>query len=85
MTFRDKLADWISGGALTRAREWSEYEAELARRAEKRASDWKDNAAILAMRCHKAHDALDAIAAEEKPTSNATVKRMARMAREALE
>ena len=70
MTFREKLADWISGGALTRAK--------------KSASDWQDNAAILALRCHKAHDALDAIAAEEKPTSNATVKRMARMAREAL-
>lgn len=66
MTFSEKIADRISGGALTRAR------------------DWQDNAAILALRCHKAHDALDAIAAEEKPTSNATVKRMARMAREAL-
>lgn len=31
------------------------------------------------------HGVLRDIAAEEKPTSNATVKRMARMAREALE
>ena len=30
-------------------------------------------------------DALDDIAAEEKPTSNATVKRMARIARDAME
>ena len=85
MTFREKLADWISGGALTTARlKLADAEME-ASRLRQRGDDWQDNAAILALRCHKAHDALDAIAAEEKPTSNATVRRMARMAREALE
>lgn len=84
MTFREKLADWISGGALTRAREWSEYEAKLARRAEKRASDWQDNAAILALRCHKAHDALDAIADATDGGKSGTAIKINRMAREAL-
>lgn len=84
MTFRDKLADWISGGALTRAREWSEYEAGLARLAERRANEWSDMAALQAGRAAVFRRILGTIAAEEKPTSNATVRRMARMAREAL-
>lgn len=36
-------------------------------------------------RLYAVRDILDKIGLEEKPTSNATVKRMARMAREALE
>jgi hypothetical protein len=35
-------------------------------------------------RLHAVRDVLDKIGLEEKPTSNATVKRMAQMAREAL-
>lgn len=40
----------------------------------------RDTASFMDMR-----NVLTGIAAEEKPTSNATVKRMAKMAREALE
>lgn len=85
MTIRHKLADWISGGELTRlwARvdflrqrnnqvwdRWSEKYTKLdAARAELRAKD----------------KALRQIIAQETPTANATVRRMARIAREALE
>jgi hypothetical protein len=39
----------------------------------------------FAARAWKAEDALDAIAAMETPKANATVRRMAKIAREALE
>jgi hypothetical protein len=88
MTPREKLADWISGGALTRAMQNLAFE-------ENSSSAIKDihlgsireaNTDFFAM-CRvakKLKTALDRIAAEEKPTSNATVKRMAKIAREAL-
>lgn len=63
MNWRERLADWISGGALTMSQDGYCEEQYL-----------KD----------KYREALRDIAAQEKPTSNATVKRMARMAREAL-
>lgn len=63
MNWRMKLADWISGGALTMSQDGYCEEQYLSFR-------------------YRA--ALRDIAAQEKPTSNATVKRMARMAREAL-
>lgn len=39
---------------------------------------------VLLESCHLYENALQHIASEEKPTSNATVKRMAKIAREAL-
>lgn len=64
MNWREKLADWISGGALARARDaYCETQYE---------------------RDHFFHTLRD-IAACETPKANATVKRMARIAREALE
>jgi hypothetical protein len=71
MTFRERLADWISGGALTRARDDVEW-------LDRKRKQWADRAIVR-------DDALRRIAAEEKPTSNATVRRMARIAREAIE
>lgn len=71
MTFRERLADWISGGALTQAREHADWH-------QKSWGAWSMRAVFLC-------DTLHRIAAEEKPTSNATVRRMARIAREALE
>lgn len=71
MNWRHKLADWISGGELSRLTDDNRnfpgaivaaYEASFKRRV-----------------------ALRAIAACETPKANATVKRMARMAREAME
>ena len=64
MTLRERIADWISGGRLSRL---------MA------VNDQLDEA------CWVQIDALSAIAACEARGANATVKRMARIAREALE
>ena len=71
MTWRERLADWISGGALSDA--WAE-----TRLHEKL---W-DEASDREYLCTKA---LRDIAAMETPNANATVKRMVRRAWEALE
>ena len=42
MDWREKLADFLTFGGLTRAREWSDYEAEGARRAERRCDSWRE-------------------------------------------
>lgn len=71
MTFREKLADWISGGKLTNA---------------------KDDYGILLglynieldLNVHY-ENALRHIMAQETPTANATVKRMAKIARDAVD
>ena len=63
MTLRERLADWISGGELSRLLMQND----------------QLNEAYWAQR-----DALCAIAACETFGANATVKRMARIAREAL-
>jgi len=67
MTFRERIADWISGGALT-------HEIWVRKRL-------TDLAGVLTDLAKERADQLDRIAAEEKPTSNATVRRMARIAR----
>ena len=67
MTFRERLADWISGGALTRARE---------------DAGWCDKWAYRAI---VKEEALLKIAYCETPGANATVRRMAKIAREAME
>lgn len=67
MTLREKIADWISGGALSEARKmWVTYELRSNLSFDKRAA------------------ALKQIIAQETPSANATVKRMANIAREAL-
>ena len=63
MTLRERIADWISGGAVSSGKI-------LAHRVQ-----W------FSQRMDEAHERLDRIAALEKPTSNATVRRMARIAR----
>lgn len=68
--WRYRFADWISGGALTRARDAEKF--------------WNAESNEGWMFAISRASALQQIAAEAKPTSNATVKRMARMAREAL-
>jgi hypothetical protein len=77
MTFREKLADWISGGELSRQRKSAEILSSLCNEESDR--KWKY--------CDRARDykvALHQIAEQETPSANATVKRMARIAREAL-
>lgn len=62
MTIRERIADWLTSGALTRARDcadlWCRFNTEKA-------------------------NALVEIAALETPKANATVRKMARIAREA--
>lgn len=71
MTFRERIADWISGGNYF----------EALRLAGKMAVEMvaKHNLAV------KRGDALNSIAACETPSANATVRKMARIAREATE
>lgn len=78
MTFRERLADWISGGAMTVLAEEKDWHMQERLNAWAEAGEWADRAKVY-------FDALECIAAEEKPASNATVKRMARIAREAME
>lgn len=63
MTLRERIADWLTGGELTRVRQsahiWAALNMEKAK-------------------------ALSQIEAMETPGANATVRRMARTAREAL-
>lgn len=72
--FRYWLADLISGGELTRIAIGSATYAE---------DGWKTSQ-TFAKRCDNYRAALARIAADVKPTSNATVKRMGRIASEAL-
>ena len=70
MTRRERLADWISGGALTRIAKCAfQFQALAVNRRVDR---------------DKAEEALRNIAAMETPGANATVRRMAATAREAL-
>ena len=84
MTFRERLADWITGGALTRA---LDVERVALCRYEV-AVDWRADCADKYMRAVDSmislRAALDRIAAMETTTANATVRRMAKVAREAL-
>lgn len=85
MTFRERLADWISGGAVTRAR--NEYDG-----VRHMLTDYR-LAYPISVRAHAAEvdisiallAALRRIDACETPGANATVRRMARIAREAME
>ena len=71
MTLRERLADWISGGALTFHKNgWARSSALFSS-----AFDERENA----------RDALLCIAAMETPKANATVRRMAKVARDAME
>jgi hypothetical protein len=78
MTLRERIADWISGGALTAMdnarKNWIESYHFVDR---KLIGQYK----IMS----KLNVSLHRIAACETPGANATVRRMARIAREALE
>ena len=81
MNWRERLADWITGGALTRARKETDT-------AMQRGCEWR-NAWSIALGREQANaarnkSALARIAAMETPGANATVRRMAEAAREAL-
>ena len=63
MTLRERIADWLTGGALTQG-EYYKFRME-----------W------FAREMDEANARLDRIAAQETPGANATVQRMARIAR----
>lgn len=84
MTLREKIADWISGGAVTKR---DEKIHELQRMC----GSWRVNSSDESGRARRAEreyfrlrSKLHDIAAQETPGANATVRRMARMAREGL-
>lgn len=78
MTLREKLADLISGGELSRLRFSERARWEEAIFAEDQARGATHKAYLLQER-------LNRIADMETPSANATVRRMAKTAREALE
>ena len=99
MNLRERIADWISGGALTRLAQaehdrWDEATVAEAQAREATARAYATQVDLQKWQRESNEGwstattrllALQSIAAQEKPTSNATVKRMARIAREALE
>lgn len=92
MTLRERLADWLTGGALTRARrDASLYSQEMYRSnrdfdAARNSADSRLSELIQSQQQANAmRDTLRRIAACETPGANATVRRMAKMAREAVE
>ncbi len=70
MNLRYKLADWISGGLITFW--YDKYVESQINYGTEKCKVWR------------LEYGLNDIAAQEKPTSNATVRRMARMARETI-
>jgi hypothetical protein len=70
MTIRERIADWLTGGDYTLEREYSRNRLDWA------LEEYRQRQALA--------DALSEIAASETPGANATVKRMARVARDAL-
>ena len=77
MTLRERIADWISGGAFSRAVHDKLYWSHLASRRRDDKIYWVEMASYR-------REALNEIAAMETPGANGTVKRMAKRAREAL-
>ena len=85
MNWRERLADWISGGAVSNLRDellwmkdWRDFWADQYQSS-------LDRTDAISRSNNRMDDALRAIAAMETPGANGTVKRMARAAREALE
>lgn len=77
MTLMERLADFISGGALTRARDGRDFVCEKRARLIGRVF-------VLEEERDNLRATLRTIAAMETPGANATVRRMAKVAREAL-
>ena len=84
MTLRERIADWISGGALTRAK----HDARDARaEAYGYMVKFKFSEAQAREQSHRAYlmqERLNRIAACETPNANATVTRMASITKAAL-
>ncbi len=91
MTFREKLADWISGGALTQAIESKcrykegrlQFSGLLNDMTEER-NAWRSSARAGIEEHARLSGVLERIANMETEKANATVRRMANAARDAL-
>lgn len=84
MTFRERLADWISGGAVSF---WQQAAIDADRQFDSVHQDYMleyQSHTVTADQRDWFAIALSRIAACETPNANATVRRMARIAREAL-
>ena len=77
MTIRERLANWISGGALT----WAKISGQIS---EENRVMWRNRAFERNREIGELNAALRGIIMHETPKANATVRRMAQIAREAL-
>jgi len=98
MTLRERIADWISGGLMSRMYLQTKQSLQEAERCRKlvgikdqtianqkiHIAEEADYTKRLFCICRDRANALHQIAAMETPNANATVKRMARTAREAV-
>jgi len=78
MILRERLADWISGGALTDARLAEDVSANLAK-------IYYADVTLLSGQGDTMRHAIQAALACETPGANATVRRMARILRKAVQ
>ena len=85
MTFREKLADWISGGALSKQKNVSFGWQHLYDQATKDYRQSRDYLDEWINRAGQLDLVLRDIINQETLCANATVKRMAEIARKALE
>ena len=84
MTLRERIADWISGGALTKAlNEYDRISGVNAPWFDKLSKAIDRSTDMMAHR-FALQKAMRAIIECETPSANATVRRMAAIAREAL-
>lgn len=78
MTLREKIADWISGGALSDAIYGRKYWQDACRK-------WSNQFVDRHVQSAEYREALNKIIAEETPRANATVRRMVKIAKEAVD
>ena len=84
MTLRERIADWISGGALTEARDERDRNKSAADRALDKWDEAVDRSTYMMAHRFALQKAMRAIIECETPRPNATERRMVAIAREAL-
>jgi len=90
MTIITRFADWVCGAdrhaaelaeEMAHLREMLNIKGDTITIAKDRIALLETQSRALAAQCYELQHRLNLIAAEERPTSNATVRRMARIAR----
>jgi len=91
MNLRERIADWISGGALTFHKNGWARSIAIGQERDREIAQAKFDRGVLEYdnrngwaNSDRFKSALNAIAACETPSANGTVRRMANIAREAL-